>query len=91
MLMLWKPLNMDQSALDKELFAWKQERLEQGKFPCECGHFESSHVKRMCIACHGQIVPDDVLVDYRAFHRYEQMDNLSLIEYMAAHKNDSEK
>jgi hypothetical protein len=83
---------VDKKILDKEMFAWKQARLEEGKFPCVCGHFESSHVKRMCIACNNtEISDEDRVVAYRGFHLYTQMDNLSLIEYMAAHKEDVDK
>lgn len=80
--------------LDKELFDWKQKRLEQGKFPCMCGHFESSHVKGMCIACHGEDNdhPASAHGEGHAvgscFHQHAQMDNLTLIEWMAHHQKD---
>jgi hypothetical protein len=85
--------------LEAELFAWKQQRLESGKFPCKCGHFESSHIKRICIMCHGEddcnIVsynsPDLDLQYGNCFHGFEPMDNLSIIEWIAANRNDIEK
>jgi hypothetical protein len=80
---------VNKKALDKALLEWKQQRLEEGKFPCQCGHFESSHVKRMCIACHGEEPNDDVEMshdfDYgnNCWHEFKSMDNLTLIEWFA--------
>jgi hypothetical protein len=78
--------------LDAELFAWKQNRLEEGKFPCLCGHFETAHVKRMCIACHGKDTDHESSVHGEGFfdscfHEFKIMDNLTLIEWFAQHKN----
>jgi hypothetical protein len=78
---------MDNQKLNKEVFDWKQSRLEEGKFPCICGHFESSHVKRMCIACHGN---DTGEFTTNCFHPFKQMDNLTIVEWIAAHKEGKE-
>jgi len=87
--------NLNKEKLEAELFAWKQQRLEQGKFPCKCGHFERSHVKRMCVVCQGE---DDYNLfsnlsehKFSCFHSFAPMDNLSIIEWIAAHRNDIEK
>jgi hypothetical protein len=73
--------------LDAELLAWKREKLDQGKFPCMCGHFESSHVKGMCIACHGieGHTESSFLESESCFHIYKQMPNLDLIEWFDKH------
>jgi len=84
---------VDKKALDAELFDWKQKRLEEGKFPCKCGHFESSHVKNLCIGCHGD--PEHTASAHgegwavgSCFHRFSQMDNLTLIEWMVDNKQE---
>jgi hypothetical protein len=77
--------------LNAELFAWKQKKLEEGKFPCQCGHFESSHVRGLCILCHGGDSKTDPKYGDNCWHYFKQMDNLSLIEHMAQHKKDIEK
>lgn len=85
---------MDQKNLDKELFQWKQARLEDGKFPCKCGHFESTHTKRFCIACHGDDqnhvanVHGEGFPFDSCFHVYIKMDNLSVIEWIAKNKEE---
>jgi hypothetical protein len=76
--------------LEKALLEWKQEQLEKGKFPCHCGHFESSHVKRMCISCHGEETKENGDDDTSCWHSYKSMDNLTLIEWMAKHKEELE-
>ena len=82
---------IDDSALDKELFEWKQSQLEKGKFPCICGHLESMHVKNLCLGCHGEDThPASAHGEGWAvgscFHRFVQMDNLTLIEWVAQNK-----
>jgi hypothetical protein len=81
---------VNEQNLNKELFDWAQNRLERGKFPCVCGHFESSHVKRMCIACHGKDQHGEGCSDedYTCWHPFEQMDNLTLIEWMSKYKGE---
>lgn len=73
-------------ALNKELKEWRQEKVQQGKFPCKrCHHFESLHIKRMCIACHDDEI-DHHDFKHSCYHSYEKMDNLSLIEWFAQNK-----
>jgi hypothetical protein len=82
---------VNKKELNKEIFDWAQGKLEQGKFPCICGHFESSHVKRMCLACHGGDEKKDDPTEHwegGCWHPFKAMDNLSLVEWMAAHKGE---
>jgi len=84
---------MDKNALDRELFEWKQKRLEDGKFPCICGHFKNVHVKNLCIGCHGDdthpaTVHGEGWAVGSCFHQFVQMDNLTLIEWMATNKGE---
>lgn len=79
--------------LDKELFKWKQTQLEKGKFPCKCGHLESVHVKSLCIGCHGDdehpaSAHGEGWAIGSCFHKFIQMDNLTLIEWCAQNKAD---
>jgi hypothetical protein len=91
--------DLNKDKLDTELYEWKQSRLEDGKFPCRCGHFESSHIKRMCIACHGKdghtessYEDDGLSVKVgTCYHDFEPMDNLTIVEWMAQHRKDIEK
>ena len=83
---------LDENFLKKEMSKWIQEKLEQNKFPCAtCKHFEPAHVKGLCIACHE--VEDDIHRNdgVNCFHKFKQIDNLSLIEWVAENKNQLEK
>lgn len=84
---------MNNDALNGELFEWKQKRLEEGKFPCLCGHFESVHVKNLCIGCHGDeehpaSAHGEGWAVGSCFHKYVQMPNLDIVEWMAKNKQD---
>ena len=73
-------------ALNKETFDWKQSKLEEGKIPCECGHFESAHHKTLCLPCHSA----DGDNCSHCWHKYYPMDNLALIEWIAKHKENED-
>ena len=84
---------LNENELNKELFNWKQKRLEEGKFPCVCGHLENVHIKNLCIGCHGDDAhPASAHGEGWAvgscFHKYEQLDNLSIIEWIAKNKEE---
>jgi len=80
---------VDENNLKKEMSQWIQEKLEKNKFPCaKCKHFESSHIKGLCIGCHD--IENDWHGENRVscYHVYEQIDNLSLIEWVAEQKEE---
>ena len=84
---------VDKKNLEKEMFEWQQTKLEEGKFPCMCGHFANAHVKSLCIACHGDEIHSAPVhgegFSYDScFHPFTQMDNLTLIEWMAKNKKE---
>lgn len=85
---------VDKGALNKETLQWIQEKLEKNKFPCaKCKHFESVHVKGLCIGCYDE-EDDDIHVRSNktsCYHVYAKMDNLSLIEWVAAYKEEEVK
>jgi len=81
---------MNDSSLNEEFVRWKQDRLEKGQFPCAiCQHFKSLHIKDSCVACQGiefkETYPLELSGTY-PWHRYKQMDNLTLIEWMVENK-----
>ena len=84
---------VNEKELNKELADFKQKRLEEGKFPCKCGHFEASHVKSLCIGCHGDeehpaSAHGEGWAVGSCFHLFEIMDNLTIVEWMAQNKNN---
>lgn len=90
-----RPTTVNKENLDKELYEWKQKRLEEGKFPCACGHFESSHVKNLCIGCHGSEndkhpapAHGEGFAVGSCWHKFEQMDNLTIIEWISKNKGE---
>jgi hypothetical protein len=80
---------MDKNALNKETLDWIQKKLEHGKLPCKkCQHFESAHVKGICVACHRAEEDETKKNKVSCYHLFKIMDNLSIIEWVAKHKDE---